>query len=215
MSFLRSTVGKKVVVALTGLILFGFLIGHVAGNLQIFAGPQKINDYGRFLKHATALLWGTRAVLLVAIFFHVWFTVQLNRRNRLSRPQRYASHVPLRSSAASRFMIWSGVVVGAFIIFHLLHFTFGTVHPHFSRENIYDNMVLGFSVWPVALFYIVSMVFIGFHLYHGVFSLFQTLGLAAPKYDGLRRSVAWAFSVLIPLGFISIPVAVLLGFLRL
>ena len=214
-AFHQTTIGKKAVVALTGLVLFGFVIGHLAGNLQVFAGPAKINDYAKFLKDATPLLWGTRIVLLVSVVLHFLFTVQLRSLNRSSRPVPYEMHVPVQAGAPSRFMIWSGVFVLLYIPYHLLHLTTGTAHPGFSATDIYANMITGFSSWPVSLVYALAMVALGFHLHHGVYSVFQTLGLNHPKYNAWRRCLAMAAGWLIPIGYISIPAAVLAGILRI
>lgn len=212
--FTSSTIGKKIIVAVTGLILVGFVTVHMLGNLQIFAGPEKINDYAVFLKSEAAVLWGMRLLLLFSVLLHIIYTIQLTRLNRQSRPVAYVQKVPLKSTTASRTMIWGGVFLLFFIVFHLLHYTVGAVHPRFSHTDIYRNVIIGFSSWPVSLFYILGMIALGLHLYHGVFSVFQTLGLSHPRYTQWRRPLALAFALVIPAGYISIPVAVLLGVLR-
>ena len=208
---LNSTIGKKIVVAVTGLIMFGFVIGHLLGNLQIFQGSEQVNNYAAFLKHATPLLWGTRIVLLIAIGFHIVFTIQLNRLNRASRPIVYHRPKIIQATVSSRFMLWSGIFLLAYIIFHLVHLTFGAALKPFSSTDVYANMVNGFKLWPVSVGYIVGMIALGFHLNHGIFSVFQTLGLNNPKYNSLRKQLAVGASTLIVLGYISIPVAVLFG----
>lgn len=214
-SFLNSTVGKKIVVALTGLIMFGFVVGHLLGNLQIFLGPEKINDYSKFLHAELPILWGARVVLLASVVLHVVFTIQLTVLNRASRPIEYEMSEPVQASASSRFMIWSGMFLFLYIIFHLLHMTTGTVHPQFDPHDVYANVVIGFSSITVSAVYILAMVALGFHLHHGVYSLFQTLGLNHPRYNGCRRGLALAAGWLIPIGYISIPAAVLLGILTI
>ncbi len=212
--FYRSTIGKKIIVALTGLVLFGFVGGHLLGNLQVFAGPQKINEYAEFLEHSPALLWGTRILLLISVAFHVICTIQLTARNKESRPISYAHTQVIAANLPSRFMMWSGIFLGAYIIFHLLHLTGGYFHPHFQAEDVYSNLIQGFSVWSVSLFYIAAMVALGFHLFHGLWSVFQTLGLNHEKYNCYRRVFAVVVSIAISLGYISIPVAILLGILH-
>lgn len=213
MSFFQSSIGKKVVVALTGLAMFGFVIGHLLGNLQMFQGPEKLNAYAHFLKNTKGLLWGTRVVMLTSIILHVLFTIQLRLRNRAGRPIAYERHEAQYSTVSARVMFWSGLYLMAYIIYHILHFTLG-VHPQFSPTDVYSNVIIGFSSWPVSLFYIVGMICLGLHLHHGVWSLFQTLGLNHPKYNAWRRCLSTTAAIIIPAGYISIPVAVLLGALR-
>lgn len=212
--FTQTTIGKKIIVALTGVILFGFIMGHILGNLQVFAGAEKINKYAEFLHHSPPILYGTRIVLLISVFFHILYTIQLTRLNKLSRPIPYVEQTVIKANLPSRFMIWSGLFLLAFIIFHLLHLTAGIVHPNFDHENVYQNIVTGFMVVPVAIFYILAMISLGFHLFHGVWSLFQTLGINHPRINCLRRVAATVISVLIPLAYIAIPSAVLLGVLK-
>ena len=200
--------------AVTGLIMFGFVIGHLAGNLQIFEGAFVLNGYAAFLKHTKSLLWGTRIVLLASVILHVVFTIQLNRHNRASRPIEYLQHEPIQATAASRFMMWSGLFLLLYIVFHLLHLTFGIATKPFSETNVYANMVNGFRHWPISIFYIAGMIALGFHLNHGISSVFQTLGLNHPKYNCSRRVFAIGASTAIVLGYISIPIAVLLGMVR-
>jgi succinate dehydrogenase / fumarate reductase cytochrome b subunit len=214
MSFFQSTIGKKVAVAATGLVMFGFVVGHLLGNLQIFQGPEKINSYSHFLKHTAALLWGTRIVLLFSVIIHVIFTIQLRLRNRAGRPVAYEMHEPQYSTMSARVMFWSGLYLLTYIVYHLLHFTFGSVHPRFSPTDVYANVIVGFSSWSVSLFYIVGMVCLGLHLHHGVWSVFQTLGLNHPSYNPWKKRLAIFSSIAIPLGYISIPAAVLAGILR-
>ncbi len=208
-SFCQSTVGKKIIVAATGLILFGFVIVHLIGNLQVFLGPVKLNAYSDLLKREPLLLWAARLVLLASVFLHALFTIQLTRLNRASRPHSYEQYEPTKAGVASRTMIWGGLFLILFIVFHLLHLTTGSTHPHFDPHNVYANIISGFSVWYVSLFYILGQFALGMHLYHGVFSVFQTLGLAHPAYKCWRRRLATAAGVLIPAGYISIPLAVL------
>jgi succinate dehydrogenase / fumarate reductase cytochrome b subunit len=160
------------------------------------------------------VLWGARTGLLLSVFLHVLFTIQLTRRNRLSRPETYAQYHPTKASVASRTMIWGGLFLVAFVVFHLLHFTVGSAHPNFSHTDIYTNMVIGFSSWPVSIFYLAAMFFLGMHLYHGVCSVFQTLGFNNPAVNNAKRPLASLLAIAIPAGFASIPVAVLIGWLK-
>jgi succinate dehydrogenase / fumarate reductase cytochrome b subunit len=214
--FWQTTVGKKAIMAVTGFMLFGFICGHLLGNLQIFLPPEKINHYSATLKSLPALLWGARITLLLAVGLHIWSSFQLWLLQRDARPINYVKKANLNSTYASRTMLWSGPIIAAFLIFHLLHFTFGTVHPGgpFDEHNVYNNVVTGFQVWPVSFFYIVAMIMLCYHLYHGLWSMFQSLGFSHPVYTPWLRGFAKVFAILIAAGNISIPVAVLAGFIK-
>jgi len=214
--FWQTTVGKKAIMAVTGFILFGSICGHLLGNLQIFLPPEKINHYSATLKSLPALLWGARITLLLAVGLHVWSSFQLWLLQREARPINYVKKANLNSTYASRTMLWSGPIILAFLIFHLLHFTFGTVHPGgpFDEHNVYNNVVTGFQVWPVSLFYIIAMIMLCYHLYHGLWSMFQSLGFSHPVYTPWLQRFAKLFAILIAAGNISIPVAVLAGFIK-
>jgi succinate dehydrogenase / fumarate reductase cytochrome b subunit len=157
------------------------------------------------------LLWGVRMVLLVAVVWHIVAAVQLTRLSQHSRPEGYYYKDVIQADYAALTMRWSGPVIAAFVIYHLLHFTTGTVHPHFDAHDVYRNVIIGFRVWPVSTLYIVAMAALGLHLWHGVWSMFQTLGLVNPKSDRMIRLLAAIATVAIFVGFISIPVAVLAG----
>lgn len=211
-SLIRSTIGKKIVMAVTGIILFGFLVGHMAGNLQVFLGAEVFDHYAASIKAIPPLLWGVRGILLVSLVLHVWAAVSLTLRNKQSRPVSYRKLSPQASSLPARTMILSGVVLLAFIVYHLLHFTIGLAHPSwpsFEAHAAYRNLVSGLSVPWAAGIYIVAMILLGWHLYHGVWSFFQTLGLNHPKYNALRRTFAVVMTLVVVLGFIVIPLAVL------
>lgn len=214
--FWQTTVGKKAIMAVTGLLLFLFLVGHLLGNLQIFEGPEKINKYAVFLRSLPALLWTTRIVLLVSVILHIWSSFQLWLLQREARPIGYVKKVNLSSTYASRTMQWSGPILLAFIIWHLLQFTFGAVHPGapFDEHNVYNNVVLGFQVWPVSLFYIIAMSMLCYHLYHGLWSMFQSLGFSHPVYTPVLKALAKVSGIVLAIGYISIPVAVLTGFIK-
>ncbi|GGH12066.1 succinate dehydrogenase cytochrome b subunit [Silvibacterium dinghuense] len=215
-SFWQSTNGKKAVMAVTGAILFLFIVGHVAGNLQIFEGRDKLNAYGHFLHSIGEILWVVRAVLILSIILHIVATIQLALRNKAARPVSYSRKKAINSSYASRTMYWSGPIVLAFVIFHLLQFTAGYIHPEsqFIEGDVYHNVVAGFQVWWVSVWYIFSVSLLGLHLSHGISSLFQSLGLHHPKHTALLKKAAVVIALLITLGYISIPISVLLGFVK-
>ncbi len=214
--FWQTTVGKKAIMAVTGFMLFGFICGHLLGNLQIFLPPEHINHYAATLKSLPALLWGTRITLLIAVGLHIWSSFELWLLQRAARPIGYIKKANLNSTYASRTMLWSGPIILAFLIFHLLHFTFGTIHPGgpFDEHNVYNNVVTGFQYWPVSLFYIIAMVLLCYHLYHGLWSMFQSLGFSHPVYTPWLQRFAKLFAILIAAGNISIPVSVLLGLIK-
>jgi succinate dehydrogenase / fumarate reductase cytochrome b subunit len=212
--FYTSTTGKKAAMAVSGCILFVFVVGHLIGNLQIYQGAEKLNRYAVLLRTEPALLWAVRMVLLAMVLLHIWSSVQLAAHNITARPVGYRKKKRIASSYASRTMYWSGPIILAFVIYHLLDFTFGKVNPHFEPGNVYGNVVASFQAIPVAAFYIVAMLLLCLHLYHGLWSMFQTLGMAHPRYTPLLRRSAAAVAILIAAGNISIPVAVLAGWVK-
>jgi succinate dehydrogenase / fumarate reductase cytochrome b subunit len=213
-AFLCSTLGRKVVMAVTGVILFGFVIGHLAGNLLLYRGQDAINAYAVGLRHLGAGLWAARLILLIAVALHIWAATSLTRSNWRARPQGYAQRKNLTSTYASRTMVWSGPILLLFIVYHLLHFTFGTVHPNFIEGDVYNNVVHGFSVPLVSVAYIVAMLALGLHLYHGAYSMFQSVGANHPRINRARRTFATLFAIVIVLGNISFPIAVMAGLVR-
>ena len=213
-AFYRTTIGKKVVMAVTGIILVGFIIGHVLGNLLVFRGAEALNDYSALLKSNAGLLWAVRFGLLAAVILHVPAAIQLTRLDIAARPVGYAKYGRQASTIGSRSMRWGGLALALFIVYHLLHFTTGTLHPTFSHTNVYGNVVAAFSVWWIVLIYVAAMVFLGLHLYHGVWSVGRTLGVAPRAEQPLKRRLATVIAVLVWLGFTSIPVAVYFGVLR-
>ncbi|GBC79935.1 hypothetical protein HRbin09_01162 [bacterium HR09] len=214
LSFYSTTVGKKLVMAVTGLILAVFVLGHMAGNLQIYQGPEKLNHYAQLLRVSMPLLWTVRLILLVSVVLHIVAAVQVTLQNWRSRPQKYAVSAYQEADIASRTMIWGGLVVAAFVVYHLLHLTFGTAHGDFKPGDVYHNVVSGFQVPLVSLFYILANLFLALHLYHGMWSWFQTLGFSHPKYNRARRVFATVYAVVIAVGNISIPVSVLAGWVK-
>jgi succinate dehydrogenase / fumarate reductase, cytochrome b subunit len=210
----RSTIGKKLIMAASGLVLVGFVIVHMLGNALIFRGPDSINGYSRTLHEKGELLWLIRSVLLVAAVLHIDAALQLSLRARAARPVGYADRRPKVSTVAARTIRWGGVLLLLFVVLHLLHLTTGTLHPGFRPGDVYANVVTGFRVWPVAVAYIVAMGALGLHLYHGAWSSLRTLGLARPTPHPLHRSVATVVAVVVSVGFALVPLAVLLGWLR-
>jgi succinate dehydrogenase / fumarate reductase cytochrome b subunit len=206
--------GKKVVMGVTGLIMIGFLILHMLGNLQAFAGAEKLNGYAALLHgpgHELLLL--LRGVLLVSLVLHVVAAVQLTRLDRAARPVGYERKVPQRATFASRTIRWGGVLLLVFIVYHLLHFTTGDVHPDFVEGDVYHNLVTGLRNPLVATFYLVAMVAVALHLVHGAWGSLRSLGVARAKRDPFERPVARVLAVALWLGFSIVPVAVLLGWL--
>ncbi|MEQ8331428.1 MAG: succinate dehydrogenase cytochrome b subunit [Longimicrobiales bacterium] len=223
----RSSVGKKVLMAVTGFIWFGYLVGHVAGNLKAFQGAEAFNEYAHHLRvlgepilPENGFLWLARAVLFGALLAHVVLAWQTSRQSHRARTQGYRKTQDLSFSGASRWMRWGGVLILVFLIYHILHLTTGTLHPDYTpaaggEHYAYENLVRGLSSPVVAGFYVLAMVAIAAHLFHGVWSMMQTLGAAHPKYKHLRRPAAVVAALAIFFGFISIPVAVLAGIVSL
>ena len=221
-SFWGSTVGKKIAMAVSGVILIGYVVGHMLGNLKVYQGAEAFNHYAEGLRTFGApffgygqLLWLVRLVLLGAVLLHIVAAAQLTVHSKAARTigyQRYDHDMVF--SYASRTMVWGGVIILAFVIYHLLHLTFGNVHPQFVPGNPYYNFVRGFQSWPVSLGYIAAMIPLGFHLYHGFWSMFQTLGASSAKFDRYRRPAAAALALLVVVGNVSFPVAVLTGLVR-
>src|SRR5579862_3557658 len=208
--FYQATIGKKAVMAVTGVILFGFIIGHLIGNLQVFAGRETLDAYGAFLHHSThGLIWVFRLVLLASVLAHIVASLQLTKVKMDARPIAYVKTDYSHSSYASRTMMWSGPIIAAFIVFHLMDLTWGNVNPAFKEGAVYDNLIASFSRWPVSLAYIIALTLLCVHLYHGIYSMFQSLGISHPKYTPAIQRFAKTASFLIWAGYVSIPVAVL------
>ena len=209
--FISSTLGKKILMAVTGVILFGFVVGHMLGNLQIYLGAERLNHYAELLQANKPFLWSFRAVMLFCVMVHIIAAVQVWLRNRAARPVKYRVFRPPAVDYAARTMAWSGPILALFIAYHLLDFTVGAANPDFIRGDVYHNVIASFSNPLIAGFYIVANLLLAFHLYHGLWSLFQTLGWDHARYGRLRRVPAVLFSVAIGAGNISIPLAVLTG----
>lgn len=214
--FWASTNGKKIVMAITGVILFAFVIGHMLGNLQVFDGPERLNAYGRFLRGVPEALWGVRIVLLASVILHIWASVQLALRKSAARPVGYSKKENIASSYASRTMYWSGPILLVFIIYHLLHLTGGVIHPgtDFVEGDVYHNVVSGFQVWYVSAWYIFSMILLGLHIRHGAWSMFQSLGINHPRHTPILNKAALVLSIVIVAGYVSIPLSILVGLVK-
>ena len=207
----QNSVGKKALMALTGIILFLFVVGHLIGNLQVYPGAEKLNAYARFLHEHVVPLWLVRLVLLATVGTHALAGILVTLEKWKARPVAYYTTANRQGSVASRTMIWSGLLILAFVVYHLLHLTTGTVHPSFRPLAAYENVVNGFRVTGASVAYIVSMVGVGFHLWHGLYSMSQSLGFRHPRYTPAIRVAAALLATLIVLGNISIPFAVLTG----
>jgi succinate dehydrogenase / fumarate reductase, cytochrome b subunit len=227
MSFYRSAIGKKAVMAVTGVFLFGWILLHMLGNLKVYTGPAHYNAYAEFLITMgspllpnKAALVVVRTLLFIAVCLHILAATQLTIMNRNARPIGYTERDYVSATYAARTMRWGGVIILLFVIYHLLHLTFGTLHPDFDpglpghAANVYHNFVTGFQVWWVSAFYIIANLALGMHLYHGLWSMFNSLGLSHDKFNPWKRSFATGFALIVTVGNISFPIAVLMGVLR-
>jgi succinate dehydrogenase / fumarate reductase cytochrome b subunit len=212
----RTTVGKKFIMAITGIIGYGFVIGHMIGNLKAFLGPAAFNEYAEFLRTvgepllpARVLLWIVRIVLLVAVALHVWSAIALTRQAQVSRPVRYSQKKNIQANMASLTLRWGGAAIFLFLIYHLMHLTFGVVHPDFRHGDAYHNLVAGFQNPLIVAVYLVAVAALALHLFHGVWSMFQSLGLNSPNVDRLIRGLALASAVILFLGFAAVPLGVM------
>ena len=212
LDFLRSTIGQKVVMAVSGVVWIGYVIAHMLGNLQIYAGRDTINAYSQFLHDSPALLWGARVVLIVALVAHVAAYLSLTRTNFAARPQSYARRRDVVTSFAAKSMVWTGPLLLAFLVYHVAHLTLHWT-PDYAMEphDVYHNLVEGFrQPWLVGL-YVVAMSFLGLHLYHGAWSFFQTLGANHPQLNPYRRTFAVVVTVVVIGGFVAVPLSILAG----
>jgi succinate dehydrogenase / fumarate reductase cytochrome b subunit len=208
--FWQTTVGKKAVMAVSGIVLAGFVVGHLLGNLQIFLGPDAFNSYARTLRHLPEIVWPTRILLVIMVTLHIWSSLQLAVTKSEARPISYVKHKPAGSSYASRTMYWSGPIIAAFVIYHLMQFTFGVGGTPYHQFDAYGNVIEGFRVPAVSIFYIIAMALLCLHLRHGLWSMFQTLGFYHPKHTPRIHRLASLIALFIFFGFISIPIAVVL-----
>lgn len=220
-SSLKSSIGRKFVMALTGIFLLGFVIAHMIGNLQIFLGAEAINSYAEHLEEMPYLLWPARIFLLVTLSLHVVSAISLAIQNKNARPIAYSHQSTIQASYASRTMVMSGVIILAFIIFHLAHFTFGRIHPEFAeladiegRHDVYSMVILGFQDKTVSAIYIFAMTLLCLHLSHGISSFFQSIGLSNQKSQEKFKKLAKLIALAIFVGNTSIPIASMLGILQ-
>jgi len=229
-SLFRNAVGKKAVMAVSGLLLFGFVLAHMAGNLKLYqgmytegphAGEWKIDVYGEGLREIGApilghgqALWIARFGLLAAVGVHLWAAWSLTLQSRAARPVAYQVTASVQSTYASRTMRWGGVIILLFVLYHLADLTFGWTNPAFVAGRVHDNLVASFSRPHIAGLYLAANAALGFHLFHGLWSLFQSLGWNSPKLNPWRRRFATAFAIVVTLGNVSFPIAVLSGYVR-
>ena len=199
--------------AATGVILAGFVVAHLIGNLQIFLGPDQFNGYARTLRNLPELLWPVRIVLLVSVLLHIWSSLHLAVIKSEARPVGYVKITPTGSSYASRTMYWSGPIIAAFVVYHLMQFTFGAGGTPYQELDAYGNVINGFRVPAVSIFYILAMAMLCLHLRHGLWSMFQSLGFSHPRHTPVIQRAASLLSLFIFFGFISIPIAVLTRFI--
>jgi succinate dehydrogenase / fumarate reductase cytochrome b subunit len=218
--FYEAPIGKKVIMAITGVILFGYVVAHLLGNLQIYGDPQQINKYAAFLHNPAnaGLLWIARTALLVAVIMHIVASIQLWKLKSDARPVAYVKKDDAAATYASRTMMWSGPIVAAFVIFHVLHLTVGAVLPLQeigpNEPNVRANVIAGFLNPAVSAFYILAMILLCMHLYHGLWSMFQSLGFSHPRYTPRLKKGAAIFAILIAIGNCSIPIAVMAGLVK-
>ena len=219
--FYRSSLGKKAVMAVTGLVLFGFILGHLVGNLKLYSGEAIYDAYAEHLRELGEpffghgqFLWLFRIGLVVAAALHIHAAWALTVQNRRARPAGYEVESRLQSTYSSRTMRWGGVIILLFVVYHLMHLTWGNAHPDFEPGKVYQNVVVGFSIPWVAGFYVIANLALGLHLFHGLWSLFQSLGWNHPKLDPWWRRFAVLFATVVTLGNVSFPIAVLAGVVR-
>ncbi len=216
-----SSVGKKIAMAATGAIMFLFVIGHLAGNLKLYAGEESFNKYAHWLREIgypalghNQFLWIFRFVLLVCVAVHIISAIQLALQSWRAREICYRKQESIAFSYASYTMRWGGLLVALYVIYHLFHLTWGSAHHNFDSTNPYQNVVDGFKVWWVSLIYMIAIIVLGLHLYHGLWSAMQTMGFNNPKYNAWRRPTASIIALVIAIGYISIPVSVLFGIVK-
>lgn len=217
-----TSIGRKILTAVTGFIAFGYVVGHMLGNLQIFISQNQINTYAEALHSMGPLLWVVRAFLLASFVIHIWLGIQLKLENWSARPVSYQNETTQQASLASRTMIWTGLIIASFVVYHILQFTVRSTDPRFAhltdslgRADVYSMVVLGFSnVW-ISIFYLIAVGLLCYHLSHGVASMFQSLGLNTEVWERRLNALAWVAASVLFTGFASIPVSVLLKWVTL
>jgi succinate dehydrogenase / fumarate reductase cytochrome b subunit len=217
-TFYRSAIAKKWLMAITGIMLLGFVLAHMIGNLKLFLGESHLNAYAEWLRDfgepafpRSFLLWCLRVGLIAAFVVHIVAAYQLTRMNQKARGHYESTRDYAAANFASRTMRWTGVIVGLFLIFHLLDLTWGTANPDFHRGDVYDNVIASFERVPVAIVYIAANIALGIHIFHGAWSMFQSLGWNSPRYNSWRRAFAIAFAAVITVGNVSMPLLVVTG----
>jgi succinate dehydrogenase / fumarate reductase cytochrome b subunit len=216
----RTSIGKKVIMAASGLVLVLYVIGHMIGNLKAFLSAKELNAYAEFLRRMgepifphSVLLWITRVIVGTAFVVHVYLAIDLSLRSRQARRQRYVHPDRVQANPAPFTMRWGGVALGLFVVFHLAHFTWGWIHPDYTyrRGAVYQNVVGSFNVWWLVVIYVAAMVALCLHLYHGTWSMFQTFGVNNRRWDPIVRRTAATVATVVFVGFISVPIGVLAG----
>ncbi|MCU1682007.1 MAG: succinate dehydrogenase [Amycolatopsis sp.] len=217
-AFWDSTIGKKIIMALTGLMFVAFLLVHMAGNLKIFFGPDDFNHYANWLRtigepvlHSSWFLWIQRTALIVGLVLHITTAVQLSRRDRRARPVRYVHSQRPQATFATRTMRWGGATLAVFIVWHILDLTLGVTNQDFRVDQPYHNITADFQVWWVNVIYIVALLMLGLHINHGFWSAARTLGIASPARDKALKAIGSILAVVITAGFIIVPVGVMTG----
>lgn len=217
-----SSIGMKVVMAVTGFSFIGFIIGHLAGNLQIFIGQDQLNTYAEFLHSLGEILWVERIVIALFFIVHIVYGVTLFFQNNSARPTGYRKSSTIQATYTSRTMIWTGLLVLSFVVYHLLHYTFIVTNPEYTqlkdplgRFDVYSMVILGFQNIYISIVYIIALFFLALHLSHALPSLFQTVGLIHHKLRGPEKNIGRIFALIIFIGYVSIPLAVLLNIVRL
>src|SRR5690606_17768519 len=219
----RSSIGKKIVMAVTGVVWIGYVIMHMYGNMKAFQGAESFNHYAEGLRELGSPVFGylhlltiARLVLIPTLILHIWSAYSLYQAARTARPVHYARWRPVRANYPSLTMRWGGVALLIFILFHLAQLTWGVpgIHSDFVRGNAYHNLIGAFQFFPVTLLYLVGVVALGAHLYHGAWSMFRTLGAGTREWDAVARGVAWIVAIVVPVGFAAVPLAVQFGILQ-
>jgi succinate dehydrogenase / fumarate reductase, cytochrome b subunit len=218
----NTSVGKKVLMAVTGIVTFGFVTGHMLGNLQVYMGPDQINHYAEALHKLGPILWLIRSFLFVSFAVHVWYGIQLKLENWAARPESYKCQSTVQATLASRTMIWTGLVILVFVVYHLLHYTVRVTNPEYQaladttgRFDVYSMVIMGFSNYLVSGFYLIGVALLSYHLSHAVASMVQTFGLHTPQWQKRLEAIAWFFTIFLFLGYAAVPVGVMAGWLTL
>lgn len=217
---IKSSPGKKILMAVTGLIAFGYVVGHMLGNLQIFLSQNQINAYAAGLHSLGPLLWVIRLFLVGSFGIHIWFGIQLKLENWAARPITYRNESTVQATFASRTMIWTGLILLAFVVYHILHYTARTTNPEFlqltdamGRFDVHSMVIMGFSNYLVSAFYLIAVALVSYHLTHGIASMFQSLGLNNPRWQVRLNRIAWVVTIVLFLGYAAVPAAVMLKLL--